>query len=150
MADIYGTSTGLSNTYATVGANSRKLTGDGDSGAGPYTRFGAPQLQAIKVISASIDFSTNYTTANSNYSKAIAAIQQRAEVYYAGIPGNTATGFLVLINKNTGDAGDAYGASSTPDGSYDNLEEVIDIAVNGSDSGDITITNVALTGLTFA
>ena len=145
-------------TSATIGGGSailvarsyKQLVGDGASGAGPYTRFGTPQLQAIKVISATINFSTDYTDPDSDYSKAIAAIQNRAEVFYAGIPGNTATGFTVLINAINSDAGDGYGASSSADGSYDNVEGDIDIAVNGSDSGDITITNIALTGLTFA
>lgn len=144
MADLYSTSTGLAADYATVGANARKM------GTGPYTSIGPRNLQAIKVISATINFSTNYDDANSNYSKAINAIQERAEIYYAGIPGNTATGFTVLIASGNSDSGDAYGASSSADGSYDNLEERVDIAVNGSDSGDITITDVDLTGLTFA
>lgn len=149
MASLYGVdATGLDNIK--VDANARKLVGDGASGIGPYTRFGTPTLQAIKVVSATINFSTTYTATNSNYAKAIAAIQERAEIYYAGIPGNTATGFTVLINVANSDAGDGYGASSAADGTYDNLEERVDIAVNGSDSGNITITNVVLSGLTFA
>jgi hypothetical protein len=149
MASLYGVdATGLDNIK--VDANARKLVGDGASGIGPYTRFGTPTLQAVKVISATINFSTTYTATNSNYAKAIAAIQERAEIYYAGIPGNTATGFTVLINVANSDAGDGYGASSAADGTYDNLEERIDVAVNGTDTGNITITNVTLTGLTFA
>ena len=149
MASLYGVdATGLDGVK--IDANARKLVGDGTSGVGPYTRFGTPTLQAIKVVSVTINFSTTYTATNSNYAKAIAAIQERAEIYYAGIPGNTATGFTVLINVANSDAGDGYGASSSADGTYDNLEERIDTAVNGSDSGDITITNVVLTGLTFA
>jgi hypothetical protein len=149
MASLYGVdATGLNGIK--VDANARKLVGDGTSGVGPYTRFGTPTLQAVKVISATINFSTTYTATNSNYAKAIAAIQERAEIYYAGIPGNTATGFTVLISAANSDAGDGYGASSAADGTYDNLEERIDVAVNGSDTGDITITNVVLSGLTFA
>jgi hypothetical protein len=149
MANLYGVdAAGLDGVK--VDANARKLTGDGASGAGPYTRFGTPTLQAIKVVSATINFSTSYTAINSNYAKAISAIQERAEIYYAGIPGNTATGFTVLINVANSDTGDGYGASSTADGTYDNLEERVDVAVNGNDTGDVTITSVALTGLTFA
>ena len=149
MASLYGVdATGLDGVK--IDANARKLVGDGASGVGPYTRFGTPTLQAIKVVSATINFSTTYTATNSNYAKAIAAIQERAEIYYAGIPGNTATGFTVLINVANSDAGDGYGAASSADGTYDNLEERIDTAVNGSDTGDITITNVVLSGLTFA
>jgi hypothetical protein len=149
MASLYGVdATGLNGIK--IDANARKLVGDGASGVGPYTRFGTPTLQAIKVVSSTINFSTTYTATNSNYAKAIAAIQERAEIYYAGIPGNTGTGFTVLINVANSDAGDGYGASSAADGTYDNLEERVDVAVNGSDTGDITITNVVLSGLTFA
>jgi hypothetical protein len=146
MPDVYATA--IEGT--TVGANSRKVLGDGASGAGPFTRFGTRQLQAIKVVSATVNFSTSYTASNSNFSKAIRAIQDRAEVFYAGIPGNTATGFTVLIGSINSDSGDGYGAQSTDDGTYDNLEEAVDVAVNGSDTGNITITNITLTGLTFA
>lgn len=149
MADLYGVALGGGLT-GNIDDNARKILGDGTSGAGPFTRFGSRELQAIKVVSATINFSTSYTTANSNFFKAINAIQQRAEIFYVGIPGNTATGFTALISKVNSDAGDNYGATSTADGSYDNLEELIDKAVNGSDSGDITVTNVTLTGLTFA
>lgn len=146
MPDVYATA--IEGT--TVGANSRKVLGDGASGAGPFTRFGTRQLQAIKVVSATVNFSTSYSATNSNFSKAIRAIQDRAEVFYAGIPGNTATGFTVLISSVNSDSGDGYGAQSADDGTYDNLEEAVDVAVNGSDTGNITITNITLTGLTFA
>lgn len=146
MPDVYATA--IEGT--TVGANSRKVLGDGTSGAGPFTRFGTRQLQAIKVVSATVNFSTSYSATNSNFSKAIRVIQDRAEVFYAGIPGNTATGFTVLISSVNSDSGDGYGAASADDGTYDNLEEAVDVAVNGSDTGNITITNITLTGLTFA
>ena len=146
MADIYSTTV----EGTTVGANSRKILGDGSSGAGPFTRFGTRQLQAIKVVSATINFSTNYGNSNSNFYKAITALQERAEIFYVGIPGNTATGFTAIISSVNSDSGDGYGASSAADGTYDNLEERVDVAVNGSDSGDITITNITLTGMTFA
>jgi hypothetical protein len=148
MADLYGVT--AIGTSVTVDANARKLVGDGVDGAGPYTRFGTRELQAVKVVSSTINFSTDYEEANSNLAKAVAAIQTRAEVYYVGIPGNTATGVTVLISSVNSDSGDGYGANSDYDGTYDNLEELIDVAVNGSDTGDITITNVELTGLTFA
>ena len=146
MADLYSVSIGGGQT---LGDNTRKVLGDGTSGAGPVTRLGSRQLQAIQVKSATINFATGYTGSNSNFAKAIAAIQERAEVYYVGIPQDTANGFVALISSINSDSGDAYGASSSADGSYDNLEERIDVAVNGSDSGDITIANKALTGLTF-
>jgi len=148
MADLYGdTAAGLS---VTIDANARRLLGDGASGVGPYTSFGTPKLQAIKVVSATINFTTTPTIPNSNLSKAVAALQSKAEIYYVGIP--TASGanqFVALVHINTADSGDGYGASGSPDGSYENLEDIIGAAL-GTAENDVTITNVALTGLTFA
>lgn len=150
MADLYTTSTGLSGNYATVGGNAKKLLGDGASGVGPYTSFGTPKLQAVKVVSATIDFTTTPTIVDSNLSKAVRGLQNLAEVYYVGKP--TASGanqFVALINTNKTDSGDGYGASTSFDGSYENLEDSIGAAL-GVAENDITITEVALTGLTFA
>lgn len=146
MADLYSTTV----EGTTVGANARKLLGDGASGVGPYTRFGTPQLQAIKVVSATIDFTTTPAAANSNLFKAVKGLQDLAEVYYVGKP--TASGanqFVALVNVTKTDSGNGYGASTSMDGSYENLEDSIGAAL-GVAENDITITEVALTGLTFA
>jgi len=146
MADLYGsTATG---TLVNVDANARKLLGDGAAGIGPYTSFGTPTLRAIKVVSATINFTTTPTAANSNMYKAVSGLQTRAEIYYVGKP--TASGanqFVALIHSE--DTGDGYGASTNFDGSYENLEDAIGAAL-GVAENDITITEVALTGLTFA
>jgi hypothetical protein len=148
MADLYNAdATGLSGIK--VDANARRLLGDGASGVGPYTRFGTPQLQAIKIISASINFTTTPTIVNSNLSKAVRALQDLAEVYYVGVP--TASGanqFIALVHLNKTDTGDGFGASSSADGSYENLEDAIGAAL-GTAENDVTITNSTLTGLTF-
>ena len=148
MADLYNAdATGLSGIK--VDANARRLLGDGASGVGPYTRFGTPQLQAIKIISASINFTTTPTMVNSNLSKAVRALQDLAEVYYVGVP--TASGanqFIALVHLNKTDTGDGFGASSSADGSYENLEDAIGAAL-GTAENDVTITNSTLTGLTF-
>jgi hypothetical protein len=147
MAELYGvTAGGLS---VTIDANARKLIGDGASGVGPYTSFGTPRLQAIKVVSATVDFSTTPAAANSNLFKAVSAIQRLAEVYYVGVPGNTATGFVALVHLNKTDSGDGFGASSSPDGSYENLEDEIRAAL-GTAEDNVTVTDVTLSGLTFA
>jgi hypothetical protein len=81
-------------------------------------------------------------------SKAVTGLQSRAEVYYVGIP--TASGanqFVALVHAE--DSGNGYGASTSMDGSYENLEDAIGAAL-GVAENDITITEVALTGLTFA
>ena len=146
MADLYGvTATG---TSVNVDANARKLLGDGAAGIGPYTSFGTPTLVALKIVSATIDFTTSPAAVNSNMSKAVTGLQSRAEVYYVGKP--TASGanqFVALVHGE--DSNDGYGASSTFAGGYENLEDAIRAAL-GTSEDDITITEVALGGLTFA
>jgi len=146
MADLYGsTATG---TSVAVDANARKILGDGSAGVGPYTSFGTPKLQGIKVISSAYNFTTTPTATNSNLNKAVIALQGLAEVYYVGIP--TASGanqFIALVNANKADAGTGYGTATSSDGSYANLEAVILAALGGS--GSVTITNSTLTGLSF-
>ena len=146
MANLYGVA--AAGTSVNVDANARKLLGDGASGIGPYTSFGTPTLVALKIVSATIDFTTSPAAANSNMSKAVTGLQSRAEVYYVGKP--TASGanqFVALVHAE--DSGNGYGASTSMDGSYENLEDAIGAALGVSEN-DITITEVALTGLTFA
>ena len=146
MANLYGVD--AAGTSVKIDANARKLLGDGASGIGPYTSFGTPTLVAIKVVSATIDFTTTPEASNSNLYKAVTGLQNRAEVYYVGKP--TASGanqFVALVHGE--DSNDGYGASSTFAGGYENLEDAIRAAL-GTSEDDITITEVALGGLTFA
>ena len=148
MADLYGDAIGGGVT-GNIDANARRLLGDGADGIGPYTRFGTPQLQALKIISATINFTTTPTVPNSNLYKAVTALQDLAEVYYVGIP--TASGanqFIALVHLNKTDTGDGFGASSSADGSYENIEDEIRIAL-GTAENDVTVTNSTLTGLSF-
>jgi hypothetical protein len=150
MADLYGVALGGGLT-GNVDDNARKLLGDGASGVGPYTRFGTPQLQAIKVISSAYNFTTTPAVANSNMSKAIRGLQQLGEIYYAGVP--TASGanqFIALINLNNTFNGATQGSGSdgaSQDGTYTAVEA--DILAELGGSGSVTITNSTLTGLTF-
>ena len=152
MADLYTTSTGLSGDYATIGGNALKVLGDGTAGVGPYTRFGTPQLQAIKVVSSAYDFTTTPAATNSNLSKAVQGLQQLGEIYYAGVPTTSgANQFVALINLNNTFNGATQGSGSTAgsaDGSYTAVEA--DILAELGGSGTVTITNVTLTGLSFA
>ena len=146
MANLYGVA--AAGTSVNVDANARKLLGDGAAGIGPYTSFGTPTLVALKIVSATIDFTTTPEAANSNLYKAVTGLQNRAEVYYVGKP--TASGanqFVALVHGE--DSNDGYGASSTFAGGYENLEDAIRAAL-GTSEDDITITEVALGGLTFA
>ena len=146
MANLYGVA--AAGTSVNVDANARKLLGDGAAGIGPYTSFGTPTLVALKIVSATIDFTTTPEAVNSNLYKAVTGLQNRAEVYYVGKP--TASGanqFVALVHGE--DSNDGYGASSTFAGGYENLEDAIRAAL-GTSEDDITITEVALGGLTFA
>ena len=145
MADLYGVA--AAGTSVNVDANARKVLGDGAAGIGPYTSFGTPTLVAIKVVSATINFTTTPTIANSNMSKAVTGLQSRAEVYYVGKPDSGPNQFVALIHSE--DSGNGYGASTSMDGTYENLEDAIGAAL-GVAENDITITEIVLTGLTFA
>jgi hypothetical protein len=150
MADLYGVAIGGGVT-GNVDSNARKLLGDGASGVGPYTRFGTPQLQAIKVISSAYNFTTTPAATNSNLSKAVRGLQQLGEVYYVGVP--TASGanqFIALINLNNTYDGASQGSGTTEasaNSSYDAVEA--DVLAELGGSGTVTITNSTLTGLTF-
>jgi hypothetical protein len=146
MADLYAYDVANSTN---ITANSRRLLGDGTAGVGPYTSFGTPKLQAIKIVSATVDFSTTPANPNSNLYKAVTALQSLAEVYYVGIPGNTATGFTALVHTNKTDSGDGYANANELGTSYENIEDAIRAAL-GTAEDNVTVTNVALTGLTFA
>jgi hypothetical protein len=146
MADLFAYDVANGTSITT---NARKILGDGASGVGPYTSFGTPKLQALKIISASINFSTTPSAANSNLYKAVTALQTLSEIYYVGVPGNTATGFVALVHLNKTDAGNGYAASGSADGSYENVEDVIRAAL-GTAEDDVTVTDVTLSGLTFA
>jgi hypothetical protein len=146
MADLYGVA--AAGTSVNVDANARKLLGDGAAGVGPYTSFGTPTLVALKIVSATIDFTTTPTIANSKLAQAVTGLQSRAEVYYVGKP--TASGanqFVALVHSE--DSGNGYGASTSMDGTYENLEDAVGAAL-GVAENDITITEIVLTGLTFA
>ena len=149
MASLYGVAIGGGLT-GNVDSNARKLLGDGASGVGPYTSFGTPKLQAIKIVSATINFTTTPAAENSNLFKAVSALQGLAEIYYVGKP--TASGanqFVALVNLNKTDRSDGYGENSTFVTTYENLEDAIRAAL-GTAEDDIEITEVALTGLSFA
>jgi hypothetical protein len=158
MADIYSVAQTVSNagaTVATAGDNSRKLLGDGAAGIGPYTRFGTPALTAVKIVSTAVDFTTTPAAANSAMAKAVNALQGFAEVYYVGKPTSSgANQFIAIVNSNTltrgGRGADAFGGTAdTGEATFENIETVMSLAL-GQAVTDVTVTEVSLTGLTFA
>ncbi len=145
----------MADNYSAVGTNALKLLGDGASGVGPYTKFGTVVLTAVKVTSATVDFTTTPAAANSNLYKAVKALQMGAEVFYVGKP--TASGsnnFVALVNSATlqrgGRGASAYGGTDdTGDTTFEALEEIITNAL-GQSANDTTIAEFVLTGPTFA
>lgn len=160
MADLSSFAQTYSNAGAAITAsylpaNNYKLLGDGASGVGPYTRFGTRQLQAIKVVSATLDFTTTPAISNSLLSKAVAGlIAGGAEIFYIGKPHASTQGFIALVALDTANPGgrgaDSIGGTAdTGNTTYETLEESVSLRAAGT-NGDITITNVELTGTTFA
>ena len=157
MADISAVAQTYDNTGAAIAlsypaANNYKLLGDGAAGIGPYTRFGTPQLLALKIVSAALDETTTPEITKSILQQIINGLQSHAEVYYVGIP---AANFIVaLVNASTvsrgGNGAAAYGGTSdSGETTFENLETLVSLAA-GQAVTDITITAVTLTGGTFA
>jgi hypothetical protein len=65
--------------------------------AKPSTRFGTRQLAFFNVAKSGVH--TNYADSNSDYSKAIRAIQTQAEIYAVGIPASG--NFIVVVSQDT-------------------------------------------------
>ena len=145
----------MADNYSAVGTNALKLLGDGASGVGPYTKFGTVVLTAVKITSATVDFTTTPAAANSNLYKAVKALQMGAEVFYVGKPTSSGSNnFVALVNSATlqrgGRGASAYGGTDdTGDTTFEALEEIITNAL-GQSANDTTIAEVVLTGPTFA
>ena len=160
MADITAVAQTYDNagaeiTAARVSANAFKTLGDGASGIGPYTRFGTPQLTAIKIVSATLDFTTTPTITNSILSKVVRGVQAAGvDIFYIGKPHASTDGVVMLVTSNTlsrgGRGADLLGGTAdTGEATYENLEESVSLAAKGA-NGDITVTEVVLTGVGFA
>ena len=130
----------MADLYSTLGSNALKTLGDGASGIGPYTRFGTPQLTAIQVTSTALNESTTPAIQNSNLSKVVRGVALFAEIYYVGKPDAT-NGIVFLVNNNTLNRG--------ANEDFEEMEDAIR-AITGQAEDDNTVTEVSLTGLTFA
>ena len=161
MADLYAAS--YYSTYDNTGTgtvkagdNNKKLLGDGASGVGPYTRFGTPRLQAVKIVSAAVNETTTPAAQASNMQKIVDTLQMFGEVYYVGVPASDFVTALVAFNTlNAGGQGAAgYGGTSDATSidaspSFESVETAMSLAL-GQAVSDVTITAVTLTGGTFA
>jgi hypothetical protein len=132
MADVYSVAVGAT----TVGANARIVKAN-------YA-FGTPNLKFYKVAataangSTPVDFSAE--TANSNFYKALNALQGFAEIYWAD--GGTA-GFVVAVNNNTTNSG-SNATPSLSDGSFGAAEAAIVAALAAGGSSTATVTEIDL------
>jgi hypothetical protein len=102
--------------------------------------------------SVSDSASSSPTISGSNLQKIVNALQSHAEIFYVGIP---ASDFVtVLVNSNTvsrGGNGAALfgGTNDSGETTFENLETIVSLAL-GQAVTDVTITEVVLTGGTFA
>jgi len=133
MADVYAVSVGAT----TVGANARVAKAN-------YA-FGTPNLKFYKVAAVNSASAVNFSSeaANSNFFKALNALQGFAEIYWAD--GGTA-GFIVAVNNNTANSGSAA-TPSVSDGSWGAAEAAILAAIGADTSCTITEVDLASNGL---
>lgn len=131
MADLYGT---------TVAANARKVAAT--------TQFGTPVLGFYKVViggGSTPDLSTTPTASDSNFAKAVLALQGYAELFMVGTP--DATSFVFAVNANT--ANDSDVSTNVP-GGWGDAEANILAALGSWGSGTVTITALAASGSSIA
>jgi hypothetical protein len=98
--------------------------------AKPSTRFGTRQLAFFNVAKSNVHVS--YADSNSDYSKAIRAIQTQAEIYAVGIPASG--NFIVVVAQDTANDG-----TNTDDG-LNSMAQTLSTATGG------TVTAVHLSG----
>jgi hypothetical protein len=141
VAANYGTMKSSEN-YTVDGSNVRTYTG-------PFTQFGTRQLKFLKITAvhdgAAVNFSTTYTAANSDYSVAVRAIQNVAEVYAVGTP--DATGFIAIIAADTANGSDTATGTQPITTGYGVLEAAIKAAVEADTSAtvvELTFDGVAI------
>jgi hypothetical protein len=140
MADVYNKVAGTdeNGNPVLVGGNARKVT--------KRTLIGTPPLVFVNVAAvhdgAPVNFSTNFEAANSNFAKAVLALQGFGEVFMVGAPNSTS--FTVLMNSSTVN----NGAANESDGSFGDAEAVVKAAIAADTS--VTITQHELVGATLA
>ena len=131
MADLLGT---------TFAANYRK-TASGSN-------FGTPTLGFIKVVisgGSPPDLSSSPGASNSDFHKAVNALQGFVELYMIGAPSSTA--FVAAIHDNTKQDSDT---STNVAGGYGDAEAAIYAALGSWGSGVVTITALTATGASIA
>ena len=111
-------------------------------GALPGTFHGGYQLEWYKIEHATVNFATSYASPESNFEKAVRAIENVATVVVLGVP--TSAGFVVGIDDGSYfGRGDNTGASDT---SVATLKAAIEAAVPTT----ATVTALTLSGVGLA
>ena len=116
--------------------------------AAPSTQFGTRQLTFLKVVatesdgSTAVNFSTSYTTSNSDFSLAVRTIQNFNEVYAVGTPDST--GFIVIIADDTKNGADSGNTQGTGHGL---LEAALVVALANGGSSTATVSELTFDGV---
>jgi formaldehyde-activating enzyme involved in methanogenesis len=154
-AQIAGSSATLTENYLRVrqspGAALAGLNAEGDA---PLLTFSTPNLRMFKVVVENVDLATDSELANSNWSKAVRALQVTSELFAVFAPsvseGDSTFCFMAPdFNTNTGAAsvtGSAQTAVAENGGGFSVVEAAIEAAVGGT----ATVTRAALTGTSVA
>lgn len=108
----------------------------------PGTFHGGYQLEWYKIEHGSVNFATNYATPESNFEKAVRAIENVATVVVLGTP--TSAGFVVGI-----DDGSYYGRGDNT-GAVDNSVATLKSAVEAAVGTTATVTALTLSGISLA
>jgi hypothetical protein len=154
MADFFTSS--YAQTVDNAGATVAKLGDNALKTDSPSSKLGTPILGffTLTVTPASGNMNTNTTSSNSNFAKAVRALQNHCELFYVGAPSTTVLTFMAVRNSmNAGGRGadatyggtdDTTSIDASP--SFENLEEAVADAIGGTPA----IAEVTLTGSTLS
>jgi len=152
MPSLIGTTSGgvsVAANYLKVqqspGAALNGLNAEGDA---PLLTFSTPNLRAYKVSCAGVNLSTNSELADSNWSRAVRAVQVTSEVFAIFAPTNADPSVFIYLapdfNTNPGTTtGDAVTGTVT----FGILETALNDAISGCTA---TVTTTSLTGVTWS
>lgn len=110
--------------------------------AQPGTFHGGYQLEWYKVEHGSVNFATGYTSPDSNFEKAVRAIENVATVVVLGVP--TSAGFVVGI-----DDGSYFGRGDNT-GGVNNSVATLKSAIEAAVGTTATVTALTLSGVGLA
>lgn len=135
------------------GAALAGLNGEGDA---PLLTFSTPNLRLFRVAVTGLNLSTGSDLSNSNWSKAVRALQVTSELFAVFAPSNADPSVFLFMapdfNTNTGAAsvpGSVQAAISENGGGFSVLETAMADAL-GLAASAVVVTRVSITGTTVA